>query len=705
MGRSKRSPTRHAPAVHTSGSPSPAVLRTKQLLGSPATALALVLLALVWLHASALRLLFFADDYLFLDQVRTRSLFGALTSPDPLRNFWRPVGRQLYFWLVVRLGETPLAAHAMNLLIFAGIVAMLFVLVRRLAGVRAATFAASLLALHYAADVPVRWVSGSQDLIAVAGALGALCLLTSGHRMWAAVALVLGLLAKETVLVTPLVAVAMVRRPGEPWHRGVARVWPLAAAALAWAVLWVVAMRGRTGGTVSFSADAIPAAMVHLVQVLLGAEWSRYAVLPALHVLPPLVPLGLVLAAVTVAWRLRGSRASAAAGQTPAATDQRVTGVVWAAAGALPVAAVVHIWSTYYYLFALCGLALLVGTLLTRVRLPVVIGALTLLVWGSENGRRLESFATAPSPWGTESHLTRFYFDRSMRWVTRYYDDLRSQRPTLPPRSTVFYSGTQIFAGWQAADGPLIRWAYRDSSLRSYYLSDFTAHRARRGPFFVFVARNDSLVEQPLGQELYLTLAATQALSDHFDVARDALAIGLERDPSDPGLHYWSAWIGLALGDTAFARRELRAAGCEVAAGPSSDVAAAQRMLSSGDTLQAARVLGEAVRTHSFDPRAHALLADLVITRMPSSSPGVMEALAARVLAPRDPQAWMRWVTVQTSNSNFEEALASLDRYCELAGPGSRADVRIRQLHAYLERSLPGGESERRSLILRPRSR
>ena len=334
-----------------------------------------------------------------------------------------------------------------------------------------------------------------------------------------------------------------------------------------------------------------------------------------------------------------------------------------------------------------------------------MIGVLTLLAWGSENGRCLESLSTAPSPWGTESHLTRFYFDRSMRWVTRYDGDLRRQRPTLPPRSTVFYAGTQVFAGWQAADGPQIRWAYRDSSLRSYYLSSFTAERARRGPFFVFVARNDSLVEQPLGQKLFLALAAAQALAEHYAVARDALTVGLGRGPDDVVLRYWSAWISLALGDTAAARRELQAAGFDPASGPSPDVGAAQRMLLSGDTLQAVRVLGEAVLSHAFDPRAHALLADLVVARMPSSSPGVMEALAARVLAPRDPEAWMRWVAAQTRHGDFEEAIASLDHFCDLAGPASRADARTRRLREYLQRSLPGGESGKRALLLRPRSR
>ena len=238
----------------------------------PQAALALVLLAALCLHFPALRLPFFADDYLFLDRVRGRSLPAALLSPDPIRNFWRPVGRQLYFWSVARLGESPLVAHLANLALFVVILALLFELVRRLAGARPALIGASFVALHYAADVPVRWASGSQDLIAVAAALGALLLLRSGRRAWASAALVLGLLAKETVVMAPLVAAALFRVPGEPWSRTLRRVWPLMAMVGAWAPVWIAVMHGRSGGTLTFSLDAVPAALAHLAQVSVGAE-------------------------------------------------------------------------------------------------------------------------------------------------------------------------------------------------------------------------------------------------------------------------------------------------------------------------------------------------------------------------------------------------------------------------------------------------
>jgi hypothetical protein len=668
---------------------------------APGWALALVLLAGAWLQISSLGLPFFADDYLFLDQLRGRSLWAALTSPDPLRNFWRPVGRQLYFWLVSRGGESTVVAHGLNLLIFLGIVALLFVLARRLAGTRAAVIAASVLALHYVADVPVRWAAGSQDLIAVAGALGALCLVSSGRVGWAAASLGLGLLAKETVVVTPLVALWLVRRPGQRWTRPLATLWPLGAVVVTWAVVWLLAMQGRSGGTIHFSLDAIPAAPIHLLQVLLGAEWNRHQPLRLPGVVPLLAPLALALIGIALAGRWR----PAPRGKLPeeaAAPGAWSTGLLWALLAALPVVLVVHIWSAYYYLFALCGLALMLGALLARRHLVVALVAVALLAWGSERARRLETFATDPSPWCTESHLNRFYFDRSMWWVTRYLEDLRRLRPSLPHRSTLFFSGIQIFASWQAADGPLVRWAYRDSSLRSYYFHDFTAERARRGPFFVYMTRNDSLLEQKSDPNVYFSVAASQMVSERFVLAKDVLGLARERYPGIRLAGYWLAWVEMALGDAAAARRELTAAGFALQPGPSPQTAAARLLLAAGDTLGATHRLDAAVSSQVLDPEAHALLADVMLT---SSGNSVVEALAARELTPRDPLVWRRWAILQLRSGNYQAAYPSMQRYFELAGPTAQGDEEGRRLLEFIRQSQPGGEFEQRALRRRPLTR
>ena len=64
--------------------------------------LALILLAATWIHAGSLRAPFFADDYLFLDQTRDHSLIATLARPDPIGNYFRPVSRQIWFWIVAR---------------------------------------------------------------------------------------------------------------------------------------------------------------------------------------------------------------------------------------------------------------------------------------------------------------------------------------------------------------------------------------------------------------------------------------------------------------------------------------------------------------------------------------------------------------------------------------------------------------------------
>jgi len=139
--------------------------------------LTLVLAAAAATHAAILRAPFFADDYLFLDQVRARPFIDALVSRDPLGNFLRPVGRQLHFWIWSHAsGESPLVFHVVNLLVFLAAVVLLHEIARRQAGRGPALVAAAFLALQYSADVPLLWASGSQDLLALAFGLGAILL-------------------------------------------------------------------------------------------------------------------------------------------------------------------------------------------------------------------------------------------------------------------------------------------------------------------------------------------------------------------------------------------------------------------------------------------------------------------------------------------------------------------------------------------------
>lgn len=157
---------------------------------------AITLGSVLLLHSGALSRPFFADDYLFLEQGRGRGLITTLASPDPIGNYLRPVGRQLWFWLVSRIGgESPLVFHALGLLVFLVALIVYYQLAKRFAGASAAWFAMTFVALHYAGDVPLRWASGSQDLLAVLFGLLTILWTCSGRRVLAASALGLALLS------------------------------------------------------------------------------------------------------------------------------------------------------------------------------------------------------------------------------------------------------------------------------------------------------------------------------------------------------------------------------------------------------------------------------------------------------------------------------------------------------------------------------
>lgn len=254
-------------------------------------ALLLVLGAAVWQHAGMLRYPFFADDYLFLDQLRGRGFLSAWTVHDPLRNYWRPLSRQVYFGFVGLLGESPLVAHILNLTLFLGILVLLYLLVRRLVSTRAAIVATALVALHEVADVPVLWASGSQDLLAVAGALGALYLSAIGRVRWAVVPFLAALLSKETVVVTPVIALWMLRQPKESWASSARRVVPLIVATVVWMPVWIVMMVGGYHQGLTFGPGSLPAAIAHLPQSFFGVQWGDGSPLSLLRMSPP-PPLG-----------------------------------------------------------------------------------------------------------------------------------------------------------------------------------------------------------------------------------------------------------------------------------------------------------------------------------------------------------------------------------------------------------------------------
>jgi len=657
-----------------------------------------ILAATVVLHWRALGAPFFTDDYLFLEQVRGRSLWQALFSPDPIGNFLRPVSRQLYFWVVTHLGgERPAVFHGVNLALFLALVAMLFHLTRKLAGTGIAAFAAAFVAFHYATDVPLLWVSGSQDLLATLAALTAIHLHLGGHRVGSAVALGVGLLSKESVVVVPLVAVLAETSSDGAWRPAARRAWPLFLVTGIWAAVWLVTAPGRPAAAAAMSADlsALLAALWHLVQVSGGLETGP---LQATGAGWTMIAVTSTVAALAV-WLASTRERSAERDDSHDPLDPPMSpgralrlGAGWAVLGALPIAMVAPIWSAYFYLFALCGAAIALGGLAQRWPRWARVAAIVVVCIGSLHGRQLAGFATGTSAWSRQSHVNAFYLRRAMGTSARFIQEMKAARPSLPPMSTVFFADLPSSVGLQTADGPVLRFAYGDPTLRSYYLTEFSSETSARGPLFFFAVENDTLRDHTNDPTMLASAAYSMMLGERPAAAKSVLELALHRAPDDRVLRYWLAWTQWAGGDTASAVRSLALAGMTPGTGPVPELELAKHPVSPGDSARAIAGLLRARSRAGLSPHVHARLAALCLATDPYRQLGVIEAYAYTRLRPRDPDAWRKWASAQLAEHRYEAAVQSLRRYFELGGTAAQRDLEARQVMASLHRVLPGGD-------------
>jgi hypothetical protein len=327
-----------------------------------------------------------------------------------------------------------------------------------------------------------------------------------------------------------------------------------------------------------------------------------------------------------------------------------------------------------------------------------VLVVLALLVWGSENGRRLDEFITAPGAWTSQSHVNRRYVERANSFVERYLGQLRVARPTLPPRSTVFFGGLPAFSSFQAGNGALLRWAYRDSSLRAYYLMEFTAERYRRGPAFAFLVQHDTLGEIKLDRKQLRALAVKALVAERPRLALDLLEIPETVAPTDHFAPYWRAWLRWGLGDTTGARAELRRAGMTLDAGPTPEIAMMIRLVAAGDTVGAQNLMAQAMTRHVLDPEVHAMLGGLLVNDARFEVDAAVEAYAATLLAPRVGRYWWLMGFVQSKAMRYDESRRSIERFLALGGGYPDEIVQARSLLEWLRARGPGGETFQRSL-------
>jgi tetratricopeptide (TPR) repeat protein len=547
--------------------------------GAAALACALFAGVLLALQGGALRFPFLADDYFFYDETRPGSGWNPIEAISLTENYFRPVGRELYFFVLSRLfGPRPLLFHLFNFALLLACVGLVLALARRLLGTRAAVLAAGTYVLLYSHRVLLAWVSCSQDLLAAVLGLTAVLLYGRGRRVWAAIAFGVGLFAKESIAALPLVLVLWEawqapRRSGSGARLalGLRRTAPLWAAAFVWVTIVLVVRSLRHAWL--HAGEALPVADVVLKP---GSLWLglRLALLTyfdldqplsylgaaAAKVALPVIAMGLAVVAVFLTRGMpRTEEEEKEAG--PASSAGWKLGLLWAVVGALPVALVGHHYSAYYVCFSAVGFALVVGSLLARAPWPAAAAVLAVFVWGDAVANRVEAFRVARE---TEEPTGVSYVSIArLEWQRKFVDSLHGALAgDPPPRGAVIYlshAPSYLALATFGAHGPRI-W-FDDPTLDLSYITHYAAVDSTKPRRFVsfdtgrwsFVALSNELVDAMVAGEGALSHGRPAE-------ARAALARALALTPSSAVAERaeLANTYGLAsyqTGDTAEARR------------------------------------------------------------------------------------------------------------------------------------------------------
>jgi hypothetical protein len=519
----------------------------------------------------------------------------------------------------------------------------------------------------------------------------------------------------------------LARRADEPWRETLKRAWCYPAATLLWGLMAALALtHARVGASgLALSPWGPLAAAAAIVRTALGLEWASDA-LPFLPVQWPGADVLAALLAATLAvgffapgWPARLERNAPVPprgkrrGAMPAAIapDDVSPGVAsapgvstmaiaWIVAGTLPVAAVAPIWSAYYLLFAMAGVALLAGLYLAR--LPRGTATLVVVALGiaAHQARAVQEFATAPGPWSRQSHVNRFYLERGMRESARVIAEIRAAVPTVERNSTVLLAGIPAWCAVQTGNGPVLRGVYRDSTLRSYYLTQFDPAMLARGPVrLVYTdAAGRRLTDHTREPGAWSQAAYGMMLEERTAAADAALRQSLIVQPGDLFALYGDLWAAYVLGDRTRADSLSLVLRMQPRAGAGAAVAEAQRLLAAGDSVQATVLLRSARMAYAYDVPLHALAADVMMQVQGGQDEGAIEAFATRALAPEDGQAWRRWAYVQMVHGRDQAALASLARYERLAPALARADAALPRWRELLQARIPGGSAAQAAL-------
>lgn len=608
-------------------------------------ALLLALVGLGALYADALRTGFLNDDYLFLEEARARPLGASLTHLGALGNYYRPLSRQLYFAALTPLaGGSPLPFHVVNAAAFAAALALTVDLLLAFLPVHAALAGALYFALLPLQRVNLVWVSCSQDLFALVFSLAAVALFRRGRGGWSCLAYLAALASKEVAFPLPAVLAAWswcARPPGPDGGQArfareaiARRLRPFVLTAATWLAVLIV-IRARHVSAAAFlhwEPAAFLAAWVHEIQSLIGLDHPPGMARALFEHGPAMVPL-VALGALAL-W-------------VPTTPDPRPTGaqrpilfaVAWCLAFGVPVGPVAHTWSSYYFTLAAVGGALAVGSAFRRLDRWSWLGLTAGLLWWHAAGSGVRAFAIADRPWGWTSHLTSFYFERGAALSDTLRRQLRTFEPAPARGTRFFFAALPPWAGFQMGNGPLIRTMYRDTSLASYFYSQFSDSTAGDRPCrFLYW---DGVAFRALygaNAEPLFHVGTDLVLLDRPAGAAHALRRGLATGEVPTDYLYWLGWAELWHGRRAEAEAAWSAFGArDDLPTYEARMREARDALLARDTLRARRRLYEAITSGVGRPEAHGALGELLLSRRLKYA--LLELKVAAFLNPRDLRA------------------------------------------------------------------
>jgi hypothetical protein len=476
-------------------------------------------------YGYALHTPFINDDYIFLDKTRSPTLATVWAPRDLLFHYYRPWSRELHYAVLQRVfGPRELPFHLAGVALWVAVMGLYFVLARRLAGAAVATIATMATAALAAWVVPITWVAGAQDLWMLLFALVLLHSVAHGRTVWAAVALTLALLSKETAAILPAIAAAYHHRIGRRGVRDSLRLTaPLWGTVVVWAALHPL-LGGRLRSPIADEPQPglhppIQALVARSAQALVNLyPWPRpeHGWADALRVGVPAAAL--LAGLVFLGTRSRRPRAKASAAT---ATSSRVAdfGLLWALIALCPLLMPSIGWRAHYVLLAALGVWLAFATLLaSRPGLACAIVAALALLRPAVGG-------TPSGDWSSE-----WYRRRAAAFVEHIRADLMRRHPELPRHTRLYFVRAPSDVGFLAGDGPALRVWYRDPTLRAGYYSSYRSRDAAAPPgpdlFFRFDSTSGWVEVRPGAEDLARARAENPRWEqDHVTLAR-AMADG-----------------------------------------------------------------------------------------------------------------------------------------------------------------------------------